>query len=162
MQMSRKYSTTLQQHCNNVAATLQQHWLEEQVQMSKKGWWGQVGGVKAVGRVMAPTATTLHQHCNNNATTLTCVVRSWRTRNVRVWRWAGVQHIATHKHCNTLQHTATALQRATTRCNTRNVSVEVSGGATYCNTQTLQHSATHCNILQHAATRCNTMQHKDC
>jgi len=84
--MSRKYSTTLQQHCNNMATTLQQHWLEEQVQMSRKYWWGQGVRLKAVGRVMAPTTTTLQQHCNNTATTLTCVVRSWRTRNVRVWR----------------------------------------------------------------------------
>ena len=86
-------------------------------------------------------------------------------------------------HCNTLQHTATHLNRLKVRTNLeiqiviglsaddlRLVPVRKKGivevvlhcntpqhNATHCNT--LQHTATHCNTLQHTATHCNTLQH---
>ena len=44
-----------------------------------------------------------------------------------------LQHAATHRNCNALQHTAT-----------------------HCNT--LQHTATHCNALQRTATYCHALQ----
>ena len=71
-------------------------------------------------------------------------------------------YMVTATHCNTLQHTAPclpanhiqstdSLQHTATHCNT------LQHTATHCNT--LQHSATHCNTLQHSATHCNTLQY---
>jgi len=65
-----------------------------------------------------------------------------------------------HIHTNgvyVLQHTAThckisnTLPHTATHCNT------LQHTSTHCNT--LQHTATHCNTLQHTATHCNTLQH---
>jgi len=68
---------------------------------------------------------------------------------------ANYNNVATtlQQHCNNTDMCSEEL--ADKECQ----SVEVSGGATYCNTQTLQHDATHCNST---ATRCNTLQHKEC
>jgi len=51
--------------------------------------------------------------------------------------------------CNTLQHQNTA------HCNTRSLKITAEGRS-HASLLTLQHTATHCNILQHTATHCNT------
>jgi hypothetical protein len=53
--------------------------------------------------------------------------------------------------CLALQHTINTLQHTATHCNI------LQHTATHCNT--LQHPATHCNTLQHIATHCNTLHH---
>ena len=87
------------------------------------------------------------------------------------------QHRATH--CNTPQHTATHYNTNRTEWghwrrhgetpNSQESAQKTTGDGTspkcsappydWCDIDTLQHAATHCNTLQHTATHCNTLQH---
>jgi len=112
------------------------------------------------------------QHAVTHCSTLQHTCRCGSCTNVS--RLAPtLQHPATH--CNTLQHTAThcnicyTLQRTTTRWHTLQrtathdtyVVVSRCGDGDSCRniSNTLQHTATHCDTLQHTATHCNTLQH---
>jgi len=73
---------------------------------------------------------------------------------------AALQHAT---HCNMLQHAAHCnTLRTAAHCNTRSLiqhAHEYDARCYIATSDTLQHTATHCNTLQHTATRCNTLQH---
>ena len=71
---------------------------------------------------------------------------------------AALQHAT---HCNMLQHAAHCnTLRTAAHCNTRSLiqhAHEYDARCYIATSDTLQHTATHCNTLQHTATRCNTL-----
>jgi len=79
------------------------------------------------------------------------VSQIWHSGRDMEWCLAQCAKVAPNSHCTTLPNQ---------QDNVPNSQCSLQHTATHCNI--LQHTATHCNKLQHTATHCNTLQHTEC